>query len=73
MDGLLSGGAPLRGRAALELIVPTFDFRQAAGFWGVTDHRLAALLYFIVGGTPACRTEYLRGARPRTCGTSTDG
>jgi uncharacterized protein len=64
MGALLSGGAPLRGRAALELIVPTFDFRLAADFWGVTDHRLAALLYFIVGGTPAYRTEYLRGARP---------
>ncbi|HEX6522159.1 MAG TPA: ATP-binding protein [Streptosporangiaceae bacterium] len=64
MGGLLSGGAPLRGRAALELIVPTFDFRLAADFWEVTDHRLAALLYFIVGGTPAYRTEYLRGEGP---------
>lgn len=64
MGGLLSGGAPLRGRAALELIVPTFDFRLAADFWGVSDHRLAALLYFVVGGTPAYRTEYLRGVGP---------
>jgi AAA+ ATPase superfamily predicted ATPase len=64
MGGLLSGGAPLRGRAALELIVPTFDFRQAADFWAASDHRLAALLYFVVGGTPAYRTEYLRGAAP---------
>jgi uncharacterized protein len=64
MGGLLAGGAPLRGRAALELIVPTFDFRLAAEFWRVSDHRLAALLYFIVGGTPAYRTEYLRGAAP---------
>ncbi|MGH3274166.1 MAG: ATP-binding protein [Streptosporangiaceae bacterium] len=64
MGGLLSGGAPLRGRAALELIVPTFDFRLAAEFWGVADCRLAALLYFIVGGTPAYRTEYLRGTGP---------
>ena len=64
MGGLLSGGAPLRGRAALELIVPTFDFRQAAEFWSVSDYRLAALLYFVVGGTPAYRTEYLRGAMP---------
>jgi len=64
MGGLLSGGAPLRGRSALELIVPTFDFRLAAEFWRISDHRLAALLYFIVGGTPAYRTEYLRGAAP---------
>lgn len=64
MGGLLSGSAPLRGRAALELIVPTFDFRQAAEFWAASDHRLGALLYFVVGGTPAYRTEYLRGAAP---------
>ena len=64
MGGLLSGGAPLRGRAGLELIVPTFDFRLAADFWGISDRRLAALLYFILGGTPAYRTEYLRGAAP---------
>jgi AAA+ ATPase superfamily predicted ATPase len=64
MGGLLSGGAPLRGRAGLELIVPTFNFRQAAEFWGISDPRLAALVYFVVGGTPAYRTEYLRGAAP---------
>jgi AAA+ ATPase superfamily predicted ATPase len=64
MGSLLSGGAPLRGRAGLELIVPTFNFRLAADFWGFTDPRLAALVYFIVGGTPAYRTEYLRGAAP---------
>lgn len=64
MGNLLSGSAPLRGRAGLELIVPTFDFRLAADFWGIGDHRLAALVYFILGGTPAYRTEYLRGAAP---------
>jgi hypothetical protein len=51
LGGLLSGGAPLRGRATLALIGPTFDFRLAADFWGIADHGLAALLYFIVGGT----------------------
>jgi hypothetical protein len=40
------GRAPLRGRAALELIVPTFDFRQAAEFWAASDHRLAAFAVF---------------------------
>ncbi|MGH2929075.1 MAG: AAA family ATPase [Solirubrobacteraceae bacterium] len=44
--------------------MPTFDFRQAAEFWAASDHRLAALLCFVVGGTPAYRTEYLRGAVP---------
>ncbi len=66
MGRLLSGAAPLRGRAGLELIVPTFNFRLAADFWGITDHRLAALVYFVVGGTPAYRTEFLRGASPAT-------
>jgi len=64
MGNLLVGAAPLRGRAGLELVVPTFDFRCAADFWGIADHRLAALVYFVVGGTPAYRTEYLRGAAP---------
>lgn len=66
MGGLLSGSAPLRGRAGLELIVPTFDFRAAAAFWGIQDHRLAALVYFVLGGTPAYRNEYLRGATPES-------
>lgn len=64
MGGLLVGGAPLRGRAALELVVPSFDYRMAARFWDIDDPRLAALVYFILGGTPAYRTEYLRGAGP---------
>ncbi|GII79418.1 hypothetical protein Sru01_44000 [Sphaerisporangium rufum] len=65
MGGLLSGQAPLRGRAGLELVVPTFDFRLAADFWGLAaEPRLAALVYFVVGGTPAYRTEYLAGATP---------
>lgn len=65
MGKLLSGTAPLRGRAALELVVPTFNFRQAAEFWALDDPTLAAQVYFVVGGTPAYRTEYLRGAAPK--------
>jgi AAA+ ATPase superfamily predicted ATPase len=65
MGGLLSGQAPLRGRAGLELVVPSFNFRLAAEFWGLTgDLRLAALVYFVLGGTPAYRTEHLQGAAP---------
>lgn len=59
MGRLLSGTAPLRGRASLELVVHTFDFRLARRFWEITDPRLAALTYFVVGGTPAYRGEYL--------------
>ena len=50
---LLSGTAPLRGRATLELVVGPFDYRVAAGYWGLAEHPDAAFrLHAIVGGTP---------------------
>jgi AAA+ ATPase superfamily predicted ATPase len=56
MRGLLGGSAPLRGRAQLELLIQPFDFREAAGFWGVLDDPgLAFQLHALVGGTPAYR------------------
>jgi hypothetical protein len=55
MGGLLSGDAPLRGRASLELAVQPFPYREAAEFWGLTDPRLAVLVHSVVGGTPAYR------------------
>lgn len=64
MGRLLSGNAPLRGRAALELVVPTFDFRLAARFWGISDPRTAALTNAVVGGTPAYRREFVQDDTP---------
>ncbi len=64
MGSLLAGNAPLRGRAALELVVQTLDHRRAAEFWGLTDPRLAVLVNAVVGGTPAYRSEFLRGDSP---------
>lgn len=64
MGRLLSGTAPLRGRAGLEMVVRTLDYRQAAEFWGVSDPRLAALLYAVVGGTPAYRDGAAGGQAP---------
>lgn len=64
MGGLLAGSAPLRGRAGLELPVPPLDFRTAARFWGITDPRLAVMLFSIVGGTPAYRREYVQDDVP---------
>ncbi|MBA2950790.1 AAA family ATPase [Streptomyces himalayensis] len=64
MGNLLSGTAPLRGRASLELIVPTLDFRLAADFWGITDPRLAMLVNSVVGGTPAYGREFTLGDVP---------
>ncbi|MGH3281120.1 MAG: AAA family ATPase, partial [Trebonia sp.] len=64
MGRLLSGTAPLRGRAGLEMIVPTLDYRLAARFWGIGDPCLAVLLYSIVGGTPAYRDGVAGGRGP---------
>jgi uncharacterized protein len=64
MGGLLSGRAPLRGRAGLELMVQPFDYRDAARFWGITDSRLAVLVHSVVGGTPAYRREFVRDDTP---------
>jgi AAA+ ATPase superfamily predicted ATPase len=64
MGGLLSGQAPLRGRAGLELVIHPFRYRDAAEFWGITDPRLAALVHAVVGGTPAYRYEFTQGDVP---------
>lgn len=64
MGGLLSGDAPLRGRASLDLTVRTLDHLAAARFWGITEPRLALLVHAVVGGTPAYRTEMIRYDAP---------
>ncbi len=64
MGKLLSGNAPLRGRAGLELVVRPRDHRLAAEFWNITDPRLALQVNAIVGGTPAYRREFARGDSP---------
>lgn len=54
MRALLSGGAPLRGRAVNELMVHPFGYRDAARFWRVDgDPDLAFRVHALVGGTPA--------------------
>lgn len=64
MGGLLSGSAPLRGRASLELVVQPLGYRDAARFWGITEPRLAVLVHSIAGGTPAYRREFVGGDSP---------
>lgn len=64
MGDLLSGRAPLRGRAGLELVVHPFGYRDAAAFWELDDPRLAMRVHMIVGGTPAYRREFTRGDAP---------
>ena len=68
MSRLLSGSAPLRGRATLELVVRPFGFREAAGFWGLEhDPDLAFQVNALVGGTPAY-LEMCGGAGPADAG-----
>lgn len=66
MSQLLGGGAPLRGRARIELVVRPFGFREAAEFWDVTgDPELAFRLHALTGGTPAYK-EMCGGSAPRS-------
>lgn len=64
MGSLLSGTAPLRGRAGIELVVPTLDFRLAADFWGIDDPLLALKVNAVAGGTPAYRRQFTADDAP---------
>lgn len=66
MGRLLSGDAPLRGRASLESVIQPLGYRDAARFWGISDPRLAVLVHSIVGGTPAYRREFVAGDAPQS-------
>lgn len=68
MGSLLAGNAPLRGRAGLELVVPTLDFRLAADFWGIDDPQLAFKVNAVVGGTPAYRRQFTADDAPTSIG-----
>lgn len=65
MGRLLSGDAPLRGRAGLDVVVQSFDYRQSADFWGLAhDPDLAFRVHSVVGGTPAYRREFVQDDTP---------
>jgi uncharacterized protein len=55
MADLLSGTRALRGRAALELRVRPFGYRDARDYWGITDPAAAFAHNALVGGTPGYR------------------
>lgn len=56
MERLMSGSAPLYGRAVMQMLLHPFDFRTAAEFWGLSDQpALAFRVHAILGGTPAYR------------------
>lgn len=55
MGDLLSGTKALRGRAALELRVRPFGFRDARAYWEIRTPAAAFAHNAIVGGTPGYR------------------
>lgn len=65
MSDLLSGSKPLRGRAALDLLLGPFDFRTTADYYGITDPHVAFQLYSIFGGVPGYR-DLISFASPQT-------
>jgi AAA+ ATPase superfamily predicted ATPase len=65
MTQLLSGTAPLRGRAGMDLLIQPFGYREMASFWGIDDPALAVRLHAVLGGTPAYR-GLLRDDAPTT-------
>lgn len=55
MAKLLEGTQALRGRASVDIVIGTFDYRTAAEFWGIRDPTAALLVHAVVGGTPGYR------------------
>ena len=57
MSKLLTGTAPLRGRAGLDLRVSPFDFRVARTLHHLTDLSMAVETYAVIGGVAAYARE----------------
>lgn len=55
MTRLLEGAQALRGRASVDIVMRTFDYRNAAEFWDIADPTTAFLVHAVVGGTPGYR------------------
>lgn len=55
MSELLSGTKALRGRAALELRLNPFAYRDARAYWGIENAQTAFFHNAIIGGTPGYR------------------
>lgn len=65
MTDLLSGSKALRGRAELNLLLKPFDYRTAAGYYGIQDPHVAFRAYATFGGVPGYR-DLLGEASPQT-------
>ena len=55
MSSLLAGSQALRGRAAVDLVVRAFGYRDAGRYWAISDPRVAFLAFAVFGGTPGYR------------------
>lgn len=65
MRQILSGSAPLRGRAGLDLRISPFDFRVARELHGIEDLRTALRTFAVIGGVAAYAREMTDGDLPR--------
>lgn len=65
MTKILSGTAPLRGRAGLDLRISPFDFRMARQLHGINDLATAFRTYAVIGGVAAYAREMSDGDTPR--------
>jgi uncharacterized protein len=67
MRSLTAGQAPLRGRAARELLVQPYDFRRAAALLATSrDWDLATRLFAVIGGVVGYATDMVDDDLPRT-------
>jgi hypothetical protein len=64
MGRILSGTAPLRGRASLDLRMLPFEFRTARELHGIDDLSTAFLTYAVIGGVPAYAREMVGSDLP---------
>jgi uncharacterized protein len=64
MAKLLTGTAPLRGRAGLDLRMQPFDFRTARQLHGTEDRVTAVEIYAVIGGVAAYAREMVENDLP---------
>ncbi len=64
MTKLLEGTQALRGRASVDIVVRSFDYRTSARFWGIDDPSTALAVNAVVGGTPGYR-DLLQASPPK--------
>ncbi|MEU6539421.1 ATP-binding protein [Streptomyces sp. NPDC047000] len=62
MHQLLSGAAPLRGRAVVDLRLAPFDYRASRTFWEIEDPCTALRVHAVLGGAPGYRSIASRPA-----------